>query len=75
MAKALGGKEPDVVIVPLEDRFDEGEQDGWKFLFMGAMSAIRNVPPHRDGLNDEVEATEVIAFLSLLYRKLDQDQK
>ncbi len=75
MAKALRSDDPIIKIVPIENRFDKNEQEGWMFLFMGAMTAIRNGPPHEDIEYDDNEATEILSFLSLLYRKLDQSKK
>jgi uncharacterized protein (TIGR02391 family) len=51
---------------------DSTEQQGWMFLFTGAMMAIRNPRAHRlmDDLT-EVEAIEWLMFLSALFRALD----
>jgi uncharacterized protein (TIGR02391 family) len=51
---------------------DDGEQDGWKFLFMGAMAALRNPLAHKAYQpTDPVEASELIVFASMLMRSLD----
>ena len=51
---------------------DTTEQQGWMFLFTGAIMAIRNPRAHRllDDLT-ETEAMEWLIFLSALFRALD----
>jgi uncharacterized protein (TIGR02391 family) len=54
---------------------DSTEQQGWMFLFTGAIMAIRNPRAHRllDDLT-EAEAIEWLLFLSALFRALDAAQ-
>lgn len=54
------------------DDFQRGEQDSWKFLFMGAMQVLRNPTAHRLDEYDLQEALEILCFLSILHRRLDQ---
>jgi uncharacterized protein (TIGR02391 family) len=51
---------------------DGAEQEGSKFLFMGAMAALRNPLAHKAYQpTDPVEAWELVVFASLLMRSLD----
>lgn len=51
----------------------ENERDGFKFLLMGAMAAIRNPRAHGEDLPDlsEQEALEYLGFASLLMRRIN----
>ncbi|MHA6762390.1 TIGR02391 family protein [Streptacidiphilus sp. PAMC 29251] len=55
------------------DEFTRGdEQEGFSYLFMGMMQAIRNTGGHGDyPVYSEEEAFEILAFLSYLSRRLD----
>ncbi|MGW5716556.1 TIGR02391 family protein [Amycolatopsis sp. NPDC003865] len=50
----------------------DDERDGFKLLFMGAMSAIRNPRGHGEEIEvDDAETLEYLAFASMLMRRLD----
>jgi uncharacterized protein (TIGR02391 family) len=54
-------------------RTGRDEQTGYRFLFMGASSAIRNPPAHEPPfISDPQVALEYLAFASLLMRVLDR---
>jgi uncharacterized protein (TIGR02391 family) len=54
---------------------DPNVQQGYQFLFAGAVSAIRNPLSHTPGdAIDEHEAMECLAFASLLFRYLDRSR-
>ncbi len=72
MSNVLSSDESGVLRVnELRTKHDKGEQDGWKFLFMGMVQALRNPPAHKLDELSEIEALEMLAFLSLLCRKLE----
>lgn len=52
--------------------YDANEQDGWKFLFMGALAGLRNPLAHKAYQpQDSDEVWEIIGFASMLMRGLD----
>lgn len=53
---------------------DKDEQEGFMYLFAGAISGIRNPKAHRDVFDNggELRALEYIMFASLLCKKLDE---
>jgi uncharacterized protein (TIGR02391 family) len=51
------------------------EQQGFRFLFMGMATALRNPRAHEFIDDDPVSALEHLALVSLLYRRLDSSQK
>lgn len=54
---------------------DKNEQEGFKFLFMGAMVGIRNPRAHEALIEtDPILTTKYLAFADLLLRKLDSAQ-
>ena len=73
MAKALKGFPAPLDVTLAEDEFTQGsEQEGFKFLFMGMMGALRNPGGHGQSPNySEEESYEALAFLSFLSRRLD----
>jgi uncharacterized protein (TIGR02391 family) len=62
---------------PIDLRVEEGlsgenEQEGFRFLFVGAMVGIRNPKAHVDVRQDDPQrALEYLAFASMLMRRLD----
>ena len=70
MAKAFDEKNPLIKLNELKTQSDKDEQEGFKFLFMGAMKGIRNPRGHETiELNDPKIALEYLAFISLLFRR------
>jgi uncharacterized protein (TIGR02391 family) len=73
MAQAFRSEEPLLVLPSASDaRTMESIQSGYRFLFMGAMAAIRN--PHAHGPSEDLsenEALERLGFASFLMRRLD----
>jgi uncharacterized protein (TIGR02391 family) len=50
---------------------EAAEQDGWKFLFMGVMAALRNPLAHKAYQPTDPVEGEVVVFASMLMRSLD----
>lgn len=72
MAKAFSEQNPLIRLNALKSANDRSEQEGFKFLTMGAMSGVRNIYSHGDV--DQMTATDAIerlAFVSLLFRRID----
>jgi uncharacterized protein (TIGR02391 family) len=53
----------------------EDEQTGFRFLFMGAATALRNPRTHEFIEDDSVSALEHLALASMLMRRLDQAKR
>lgn len=53
----------------------DDEQTGFRLLFMGAATALRNPRAHEFINDDPVSALEQLALVSLLFRRLDTSQK
>ena len=73
MAKAFDGNPPPIRLNPLQTANDRSEQEGFKFLTMGAMSGLRNLYSHGDV--DQMSATDAIerlAFVSMLFKRVDK---
>lgn len=71
MSKAFNEREPILKINKLENRSDINEQEGFKFLFMGAMKGIRNPLGHDSYDIDRNTALNYLSFLSLLFKKAE----
>lgn len=72
MARAFGEQNPQIALNSMQSANDRSEQEGFKFLTMGAMSGLRNLYSHGDV--DQMTATDAIerlAFVSLLFRRVD----
>lgn len=73
MAKAFGGDLPPIALNALATGNDRSEQEGFKFLTMGAMSGMRNLYSHGDvGQMSVTDAIERLAFVSLLFKRVEQ---
>lgn len=71
MAKAFNEDSPIIKINKLTTRSERDEQEGFRFLFMGAMVGIRNPKAHDDIRQiDPYKALEYLAFASLLMRRV-----
>ncbi len=71
MAKAFGGDPPPILLNALQTANDRSEQEGFKFLTMGAMSGMRNLYSHGDVAQMfAIDAIERLAFVSLLFKRV-----
>lgn len=71
MARAFGGDPPPIALNALETANDRSEQEGFKFLTMGAMSGMRNLYSHGDVEQmSAMDAIERLAFVSLLFKRV-----
>ena len=72
MATAFDEKNPVLRLNELQTQSEKDEQAGFKFLYMGAMSGIRNPKAHEQVPNpDEVRTLEYLSLASLLMRRID----
>jgi uncharacterized protein (TIGR02391 family) len=53
---------------------NQGEQEGYMFLYRGLAQAIRNHYAHNDPATDPARALEWLGFISALFYKLDEAQ-
>jgi len=73
MAKAFSGKSPPIALNELKTANDRSEQEGFKFLTMGAMSGMRNLYSHGDVEQmSAMDALERLAFVSLLFKRVQK---
>ena len=73
MAKAFGGNPPPISLNDLKTANHRSEQEGFKFLTMGAMSGMRNLYSHGDTEQmSAMDAIERLAFVSLLFKRLEK---
>jgi uncharacterized protein (TIGR02391 family) len=70
-AQALGGDAPRVLIGRHPGRTGSDEQEGMRFMFMGAAQGLRNPGGHELDSLERHEALEELAVASLLLRWLD----
>jgi uncharacterized protein (TIGR02391 family) len=73
MAKAFSESNPLIALNEMKTSNDRSEQEGFKFLTMGAMSGMRNLYSHGDVPQmSATNAIERLAFVSLLYKRVDK---
>lgn len=73
MAKAFNEKGPVIKLNELKTQSDRDEQEGFKFLFMGAMVGIRNPKAHDDVVQtDPYRTLEYLGFASLLMKRAEE---
>ena len=72
MDKTLSGANPRIVFTNLYTKTEKDIQQGLYFMFKGAVQGIRNPDAHEQfkPLGEE-EGLEMLAFASMLMRKLD----
>jgi uncharacterized protein (TIGR02391 family) len=72
MSYAFGGDEPRLALNAGASLADQDEREGFKLIFMGAMTGVRNPKAHAlfEHL-DERRALDYLGFASLLMRRLD----
>lgn len=72
MAKVFNEKAPVVPLNDMKTQNDQNEQEGFKFLTMGAMSGMRNLYSHGDVPQmTPMDAVERLAFVSMLFKRID----
>lgn len=72
MNEAFGGDQPKVALTSLDGESGRDEQEGFRFLFMGTIAAIRNPRGHVVEIGDGVdECLDHLSLVSLLLRQLD----
>ena len=73
MMQVFDEGKPSLRLTPLTNASEIDEQKGYRFLFSGAVMAIRNPRGHEINLNDDVDTCLVhLTFASLLLRRLEQ---
>lgn len=72
MMSVFGGTPPKLPINPLKTQSDQDEQQGYKFIFAGIMSAIRNPKGHEFSITDNLDTClEHLGLVTLLLRRLE----
>lgn len=72
MARAFAGEPPPIDIRVEEGQSGADEQEGFRFLFMGAVRGIRNPKAHEAISQVDPQRTlEYLGFASILLRRLD----
>lgn len=72
MAKAFNENNPLIALNLMKTANDRSEQEGFKFLTMGAMSGMRNLYSHGDVPQMSApDAIERLCFVSLLMKRID----
>ncbi len=73
---AFKKEHPIIKIVEGEEPENIDEREGFRFLYMGAFSGIKNPKSHSiQNLEDPAKALEYISFLSLLMKRLDESSR
>lgn len=73
MAKAFNEEGPVIKLNELKTQSDRDEQEGFKFLFMGAMVGIRNPKAHDNVVQTDLYRTlEYLGFASLLMKRAEE---
>lgn len=73
MAKAFNENNALIALNEMKTANDRSEQEGFKFLTMGAMSGMRNLYSHGDVPQmSAMDALERLVFVSMLFKRVDQ---
>ena len=73
MMKAFSPNEPQIRLNQMKERSQIDEQEGLKFMFAGAMLAIRNPRGHEIQVKDTPDqCLDYLSFGSLLLRQLEK---
>jgi len=73
MSQAFKLSSPKLRWTDLKTDSDKNEQEGFMFLYMGAIVGIRNPKAHDHIiLKDEIKALEYLSFASLLMKRIDE---
>lgn len=72
MMRVFGGTPPPLRLNPGMTVSEKSEQEGYKFIFAGAMAGIRNPRGHLTGITDDPDTClDHLSFTSMLLRKLE----
>lgn len=72
MMRVFGGNPPKLSLNPGMTPSEQSEQEGYKFLFAGAMAGIRNPRGHKTGIVDDPDiCLDHLVLTSMLLRKLE----
>lgn len=71
MMAALNEANPKIKLTPLVTLSDVDEQKGYRFVFAGAMSAIRNPRGHEINIDPIDRCLDHLSFASVLLRRLE----
>jgi len=75
MSKAFKEDAPVIKLNELLTQSDKDEQEGFKFLFMGAMVGIRNPKAHDNVIQtDPFRTLEYLGFASLLMKRIEEGE-
>jgi uncharacterized protein (TIGR02391 family) len=73
MMAAFDGTTPKVKLNALGTTSEKDEQQGYRFVFAGAMQGIRNPRAHEPTIVDDPDiCLDHLSFVSLLLRRLEQ---
>jgi uncharacterized protein (TIGR02391 family) len=73
MMRAFGGNSPPLKLNAGSSASEKNEQEGFKFLFAGAMLGIRNRRGHTSGIVDDPDiCLDHLSLASMLLRRLDE---
>lgn len=73
MAKVFREENPIIKLNELKTKSEKDEQEGFKFLFMGAMVGIRNPEAHDSVIQTDPNRTlEYLGFASLLMKRVEE---
>ena len=76
MTKAFSGNPPPIDVSIEEGQSGRDEQEGLRFVFMGAVQGIRNPKGHALVKQDDPQrALEYLGLVSVLFRRLDDARK
>lgn len=75
MQTVFSVKNPILAFNDLQTETDKSEQQGMMFLYAGAMLALRNPRAHSLRVDDPENALDLILFINLLMRYLDNAKK
>ena len=71
MAGAFNEQNPIIKLNPLETQSDIDEQKGFKFIYMGVMTGIRNIVAHENVEIDSETAKLYLNLVNFLYKKVE----
>jgi uncharacterized protein (TIGR02391 family) len=72
MMRVFGGAPPKLPLNPGMTTSEQSEQEGYKFMFAGAMAGIRNPRGHATGIVDDPDSClDHLSFCSMLLRRLE----
>lgn len=75
MAKAFDIEKPVIRLNSLKEQYERDEQEGFRFLFMGASVGIRNPKVHKlIPQTNPLHTLEYLAFASLLMRRVEEGE-